>query len=103
MPDGTAIRTRQPVRQTVAIAMRPDGSRIAFRPYPTPLFDAGGNLTGAVNLLVDISTEQAGALKDQARRCHRLASATTDAKAIDILRTMAGTYEATAAALRPAA
>ena len=99
-PMATAIKTKQPIRRKVAIAMRPDGSRVAFRPYPTPLFDSAGNLTGAVNMLVDISSEQAGALTDQARRCRRLAGSTTDRDAGDILRTMANTYQATADALR---
>jgi PAS domain S-box-containing protein len=98
-PMAAAIKTKQPIRQKVAIAMRPDGSRVAFRPYPTPLFDAEGNFTGAINMLVDISAEQIGTLKDQARRCRRLASATTDREAGDILRSMAGGYEATAEAL----
>lgn len=99
-PMATAIKTKQPIRQKVAVAMRPDGSRVAFRPYPTPLFDEDGNLTGAVNMLVDISAEQVGALKDQSRRCRRLASATTDQQAREVLRTMANSYEATAEALR---
>jgi RNase P subunit RPR2 len=64
------------------------------------LFDAAGNLTGAVNMLADISAEQVDTLKDQARRCLRLASAITDREAATILRTMAGGYEATAEALR---
>ena len=37
-----------------AIAERPDGVRIPFIPYPTPLHDAAGRVTGAVNMLVDI-------------------------------------------------
>jgi PAS domain-containing protein len=35
-------------------AERPDGTRVPFVPYPTPLFDNTGTLTGAVNMLVDI-------------------------------------------------
>ena len=38
-----------------AIAEQPDGTRVPFVPYPTPLFDASGAMTGAVNMLVDIS------------------------------------------------
>jgi PAS domain S-box-containing protein len=38
-----------------AIAERPDGTRVPFIPYPTPLFDATGRLIGGVNTLVDIS------------------------------------------------
>ena len=37
--------------------------RVAFRPYPTPLFDKAGTLKGAINMLIDISDEQAEALK----------------------------------------
>ena len=32
----------------------------AFKPYPTPLFDAAGAFTGAVNLLLDVTEEQSG-------------------------------------------
>jgi PAS domain S-box-containing protein len=54
-PMAMALRQRQPIRGIEAVAERPDGTRIPFIPYPTPLFDASGRLTGAVNLLVDIS------------------------------------------------
>ena len=42
-----------------AIAERPDGTRVPFIPYPTPLFDASGELIGAVNMLVDITERSA--------------------------------------------
>src|SRR5262245_5273698 len=54
-PMALALRQRQPIRGMEAIAERPDGTRISFVPYPTPLFDETGRLTGAVNMLVDIS------------------------------------------------
>jgi PAS domain S-box-containing protein len=54
-PMALALRQRRPIRDMEAIAERPDGTRVPFIPYPTPLFDASGNLTGAVNMLVDIS------------------------------------------------
>src|SRR5262249_15602518 len=38
-----------------AVAERPDGTRVPFIPYPTPLRDAKGNIVGAINVLVDIS------------------------------------------------
>jgi PAS domain S-box-containing protein len=38
-----------------AIAERPDGTRVPFIAYPSPLFDASGTLIGAVNTLVDIT------------------------------------------------
>jgi PAS domain S-box-containing protein len=54
-PMALALRQRQPIRGLEAVAERPDGTRIPFIPYPTPLFDETGRLTGAVNMLVDIS------------------------------------------------
>jgi len=98
-PMAQAIKEQREVRRAVAIAKRPDGSRVAFTPYPTPLFDGDGTLTGAVNMLIDISDEQSGALKEQAARCRRLATATHDRQACDILRSMAEHYEDTAEAL----
>ena len=54
-PMAMALRQKRPIRGTEAIAERPDGTRVPFIPYPTPLFDASGRLTGAINMLVDIS------------------------------------------------
>ena len=99
-PMAVAVRTREPVRGKVAIAMRPDGTRRAFTPYPTPFFDEAGEMAGAVNLLVDVTHEQAGALADQAARCKRLSRSTTDPEAAQILSTMARDYAASASALR---
>jgi PAS domain S-box-containing protein len=98
-PMARAIKAKRSVRDEIVIALRPDGSRVAFRPYPTPLFNDDGKLTGAVNLLVDISEGQSKALKEQAARCRRLARSTNDARASDILKAMARGYEETAAAL----
>lgn len=99
-PMAVAIREKREIRGEVAIAMRPDGSRKAFRPYPTPLFDAEGSLIGAVNMLVDVSQEQEAALADHAARCRRLAAAICDRATANILRRMAVGYEANAQALR---
>jgi PAS domain S-box-containing protein len=62
-PMAQTLRQERPIRGLEAIAERPDGSRVWFEPYPTPLFDEAGKLTGAINMLVDITerkqTEQA--------------------------------------------
>ena len=50
-----ALKEKRPIRGMEAIAERPDGTRVPFIPYPTPLFDAAGELIGAVNMLVDIT------------------------------------------------
>ena len=101
-PMATAIKERRSIRNEVAIARRPDGSRAAFRPYPTPLFDDFGELSGAINMLVDVTAEQADVLSDQARRCRRLAGYTNDRQASRALDHMADDYEQVVASLQPA-
>ncbi|HXC26740.1 MAG TPA: PAS domain-containing protein [Stellaceae bacterium] len=54
-PMAVALKEHRPVRGSEAIAERPDGTRVTFVPYPTPLHDSSGNLIGAVNMLVDIT------------------------------------------------
>jgi PAS domain S-box-containing protein len=54
-PMAIAIKEKRQVRGMEAIAERPDGTRVPFVPYPTPLFDARGTLIGAVNMLIDIT------------------------------------------------
>ena len=98
-PMAQAIREKRQNRGAVAIAMRPDGSRRAFTPYPTPLFDDAGNLTGAVNMLIDVSAEQSAVLADQAQRCRRLANATYDRHTCGVLGAMADEFARTAADL----
>ena len=98
-PMAVAVKERRPIRNQIAIVMRPDGTRRAFKPYPTPLFDESGNVTGAVNLLIDVSDEQAEVLADQARRCRRLAGFTHDRQVSAVLGHMAADYEQAAAGL----
>jgi PAS domain S-box-containing protein len=54
-PMAVALKEGRAVRGAEAIAERPDGTRIPFIPYPTPLRDAAGRIVGAVNMLVDIT------------------------------------------------
>lgn len=54
-PMAVALHEQRPVRGQEIIIQRPDGSRVCALPYPTPLHDADGQLTGAVNLLIDIT------------------------------------------------
>jgi PAS domain S-box-containing protein len=54
-PMALALAEDRPVRGMEAVAERPDGTRVSFVPYPTPLHDESGKLTGAVNMLIDIS------------------------------------------------
>jgi two-component sensor histidine kinase len=63
-PMAVALKENRPVRGAEAIAERPDGTRRWFAPYPTPLRDSAGRLTGAINMLVDI-TERKEAEREQ--------------------------------------
>jgi PAS domain S-box-containing protein len=54
-PMAVALREGKPIRNAEAVAERPDGTRVPFIPYPTPLRDSDGNIVGAINMLVDIS------------------------------------------------
>jgi len=98
-PMAQAVREQRVIRDVVAIAARPDGTRRAFRPYPTPLFDADGQLTGAINMLVDVTDEQSLALAEQAGRCRRLADSIYDRETSTVLEAMAEQYDRTAADL----
>jgi two-component system, chemotaxis family, CheB/CheR fusion protein len=68
-PMAVALRTKQPVRGAEAVAERPDGTRVPFAPYPTPLFSSSGELAGAVNMLVDLTDR-----KRADENAHRLAA-----------------------------
>jgi PAS domain S-box-containing protein len=63
-PMAIALKENRPVRGAEAIAERPDGTRRWFAPYPTPLRDSAGKMTGAINMLVDI-TERKEAERQQ--------------------------------------
>jgi PAS domain-containing protein len=58
-PMAVAIREDRRVRGVTAVAERPDGTRVHFRPFPTPLHDANDNLVGAVNVLIDVQVADA--------------------------------------------
>jgi PAS domain S-box-containing protein len=54
-PMAVTLKEGRPVRGLEAVAERPDGTKVPFIPYPTPLHDETGAMVGAVNMLVDIS------------------------------------------------
>ncbi len=54
-PMAIALKKGRVIRGAEAIAERPDGSRVWFTPYPTPLRDARGRIVGGINMLVDIT------------------------------------------------
>jgi len=54
-PMAIALKEGRPVRGVEAVAERPDGTKVPFIPYPTPLRDGDGRIVGAINMLVDVS------------------------------------------------
>jgi PAS domain S-box-containing protein len=85
-PMALALKQQRPIRGMEAVAERPDGTRVPFIPYPTPLFDGDGKLTGAVNMLVDI-TERKKAEEALRVSEERLAAELADAKVLQDIST----------------
>lgn len=54
-PMAVALKENRAVDDTEIIAERPDGERVWLIPYPRPLHDAEGRISGGVNMLVDIT------------------------------------------------
>ncbi|HET6614874.1 MAG TPA: PAS domain S-box protein, partial [Dehalococcoidia bacterium] len=69
-PMGLALRSGHAIHGQEAIAERPDGSRVQFMPYPTPFLNEAGAVTGAVNVLVDITPQKAAQAAVEDERAH---------------------------------
>jgi PAS domain-containing protein len=96
-PMAQAIKQSKPIRGAYADAERPDGTKVRFTPFPTPLYDQFGNLIGAVNILLDVSdSRQIDELRISADRCRRLSRSVTDEEVAVALRGLAAEYEGTA-------
>ncbi len=69
-PMAVALKEDRPIRGGEIIVERPDGTRLTAMPYPTPLYDASGQLVGAINMLVDITErkQMEEALREADRR-----------------------------------
>lgn len=93
-PMAVALNEGRELRGGEAIAERPDGTRVRFVPFPTPLYHDDGSLAGAVNLLIDVTDRRrADDLREQAARCRRLSSSALDRRTLDALTSMASEYE----------
>jgi PAS domain S-box-containing protein len=57
-PMAMALKENRTISGAEAVAERPDGTRVPFLAYPTPLRDSEGKVVGAVNMLVDISARK---------------------------------------------
>ena len=80
-PMAIAIREHRSLPGHEILAERPDGSRAHVRVHPQPLRDAAGTLTGAVNLMVDVTAERraAQAVADSEMRLTGIVDSAMDA------------------------
>lgn len=76
-PMAITLKENRPIRNVEAIAQRPDGSFFPFLPFPTPLRDEHGNLTGAVNMLLDLTDRKRG--EDAAQHLSAVVESSFDA------------------------
>src|SRR5215208_8478507 len=84
-PMAVTLKEGRPVRGVEAIAERPDGSRIRFLHFPTPLRGASGKLTGAINLLMDVTDRHQAGLESA-----RLAAIVTSSDDAIVTKTLEG-------------
>lgn len=76
-PMAVTLREGREVRGLEAIAERPDGSRVSFLPFPVLLRDKRGKITGALNMLLDISERKRD--EDTAQRLAAIVESSDDA------------------------
>jgi len=76
-PMAMTLKTGVAVRGTEIIVEHSDGTRRWVQPYPTPLLDAAGNVTGGINMLVDITDRKTATAAIQAQ--HELLTVLSEA------------------------
>ncbi len=54
-PLAIALKEKRQILGVEAIAERPDGTRIWFNAYPTPLYNADKKLIGGINMMLDVT------------------------------------------------
>lgn len=57
-PVAVALRDGRKIENVEIVIERPDGTRRNILPHPAPLFDAAGNLTGAIDTWLDITDKR---------------------------------------------
>jgi PAS domain S-box-containing protein len=65
-PMALTLKTGKALEGVELVVERPDGGRCPVLTHPTPLHDATGRLTGAVNMLVDISERRSAQMQQRA-------------------------------------
>ena len=75
-PMAITLREGRAVQGEDIIIERPDGVRINVLPHPRPIFDAAGRISGAINMLVDITAKKGveAALRDSEKKYRELSA-----------------------------
>lgn len=60
-PMAVCLKEQRPVYGEEILVIRPDGSIRYVAPHPQPVFDESGKMTGAVNMLIDITESKQAA------------------------------------------
>jgi PAS domain S-box-containing protein len=64
-PMAIALKEGRAIHGMEAAAERPDGTRVPFLAFPSPFFGPSGEVSGAVNMLVDITERKAAEFATQ--------------------------------------
>ncbi|HYC86467.1 MAG TPA: PAS domain S-box protein [Chryseosolibacter sp.] len=76
-PVSAVLNARRPVEYPELIVIRPDRQLRYIQPFPTPLFDVDGNLSGVVVVISDITHRKNA--EDELKKLSVIAKKTTDA------------------------
>jgi PAS domain-containing protein len=63
-PMAVTLQTKRAVRGATAVAERPNGTRVNFMPFPTPVVGEHGEMLSAVNMLIDVTSRNESVLRN---------------------------------------
>jgi PAS domain S-box-containing protein len=93
-PMAVALKEGREVRGVEAVVERPDGTRVPFMPFPSPIRDDESNVMGAINLLVDLTDIHAAEIEKA--RLAAIVESSDDAIISKTLRGVVTTWNASA-------